>query len=238
MKFFSKAVTSCLLGIILCLPGTSFAYNFLQLGASGGVFDGVDNIYAVDPVFDLYALVDPTKTNKYVDGNTYYISAALVGPNIVQGDPSSFNFGSFLFDGTEYQVTADMQWGTPPVEEADNLGPHSVFPTYFIEFSFDFGGTGEPDADHVVPHNTQDNPGGYTLTGGSDYLLGKAFNVDVSNLAPYYSLHFDLYTTDGDGLQYFAPFSHDVDTSPVPEPATLLLFGAGILGLGFLKRKK
>lgn len=37
----------------------------------------------------------------------------------------------------------------------------------------------------------------------------------------------------------FAPFSHDAQSTPVPEPATMLLFGTGLVGLaGALRRRK
>jgi hypothetical protein len=35
----------------------------------------------------------------------------------------------------------------------------------------------------------------------------------------------------------FAPFSHDAQSNGVPEPATLLLLGSGLLGLIGFKRK-
>ena len=91
----------------------------------------------------------------------------------------------------------------------------------------------------------------------------QAFTIDTSGLDPNYFVHFDLYNTfdttvtnkvcSGKGrsrscvdivvgsnvnINSFAPFSHDAESGKVPEPGTLLLFGSGILGLGFFGRKK
>ena len=132
---------------------------------------------------------------------------------------------------------------------------HGVFDTYFIQNTFNF--TGAPTTASV---DTQSNPGyDPTATSGTD-LSYLQFDVDVSGLAAGYGLHFDLYnlsicTTDkgqcqvaGDADQsQFAPFSHDAEyvppggtpsPGPVPEPATLALFGLGAIAMGVTRRRK
>ena len=73
-------------------------------------------------------------------------------------------------------------------------------------------------------------------------MYWMAFSLDLSGLAPGYSLHFDLYDeivrSNGDiDRSDFAPFSHDAQGSrQIPEASSLLVLGAGLVGLGVMFR--
>ena len=111
----------------------------------------------------------------------------------------------------------------------------------------------------MVPYNTNTTDGsGPTFDsslGDYKYMLAHEFAVDSSLLADGYELHFDLYSTDvvtkctthrnntvchdDTVIDQFAPFSHDAGTGgKVPEPGSMVLMGAGLLGLALWDRRR
>lgn len=215
----------------MALANAGWAIPTLQLDIPNGVYNTVDETtYATTPNFTLRALLNSTSYS-----GTYYISAAIV-PNLGPSSPPP-NVGSFTINGTTY-TTANMTWGTPPINVADNLngggpgnlGAHDVFPTYYLELAFNF------DATHTVgAYNTADG----TTSPGS--LFYHDFSIAVGNLLPGYALHFDLYDerikSGNWTLDDFAPFSHDAQSGAVPDGGlTLAMLGFGLTGLGALRR--
>ncbi len=218
---------------ILIGAGPALAIPSLQLDIAGGVYDPVNQtVVATSNPFTLYAYLIPDSFTPLA--GTYYVSAALLPSTSAPGD-----LGSFVFDGTSHNVTADLIFGTPPADAAlDDLASHGVFQTYYREFAFTFD-----SANKAIPYEMNANPGssptpvplGYTGT----IMYYESFDVSTL-LASGYQLHFDLYypTTAANGkpVTYFAPFSHDA-SSQVPIPAAAWLLGSGLLGLVAVRRR-
>lgn len=221
-----------LMALIFTFSSTAHALNTLQLGIPGGTYVGQTTV-AGGNVFDLnaYLLANPSNTVS----DTYYLSASLIrqGGGEISDSPASL--GSFQIGSSSYNVTQDMIFGTPPVDILyPDLGPHGVFPTWYIEtpFNFDPAVFINPAINVAVPRDTQD----------SDLYLAT-FAIDLSGLAAGYGVHFDLYNLNiKNGRLYdeFAPFSHDAEgwSQPVPEPGTVLLLGSGFLGLAIYGRRR
>lgn len=203
------------------------ALPLLQLDVSGGVYDSsTETTVSTSTNFTLYALLNSLSPH----GGNYFISAALFpAPSSAGG-----NFGSFVFNGTTINATADMSYGTPT-----NLPAHGIYPTWYEEFAFTFN-----PANKTTNYNVQNVVGVHTgpAANSSGNSLYMPFLVDVSGLTPGTSVVFDLYTygATGTGKVKFAPFSHNAGSgggSNVPDGAsTLVLAGVAMLGLVAFRR--
>ena len=151
-----------------------------------------------------------------------------------------------LLTGQDVDVTGNMVYGIPPLEtyiakDPGDLRTHNIFETYFTEFQFNFD-----QEKQISDYNTQDRAiDGVAIPTTGTGLYWMAFNVDVSSLASGYDIHFDLYSEKarcgGDiDINQFAPFSHDAQSggAPVPEPGTIVLLGAGLLGLAIYGKRR
>lgn len=101
--------------------------------------------------------------------------------------------------------------------------------------------TGFADANSAS--TTRDNSGsstGIDVTGWT-YLLGKYDGPNFGDLVWYVgglAGTLDIQATAGGyGLSHYSLYN-GTPTTKVPEPATTALFGAGLLALGFLRRRK
>lgn len=247
-------VTRVVFGVALCtLANFANAIPTLQLGITGGTYDNTtQTIIASSNSFSLYAYLIPDGNNPI---NDIYTISMAISPQVI----GPANLGSFTANGDVINATSGMNYGIPPADatiettaSGDNhdLQTHGVFPTYFTQRSFTFS-----LLDKSAKFNTADNPASGPQAGTGMYF--KKFDIDVSNLDPNYSIHFDLFntqeitktecvkkygkkvcTTTPTGeldITEKAPFSHDAQSgrgggppNETPEPASLILFGLGL----------
>ena len=122
-------------------------------------------------------------------------------------------------------------FGTPPFEDTNSLAPHGIFDTYVEVYAVNFDTAG-------TVFNTQPGPG--------DSAPGYIESIDLNLLSLTDGLHIDLFRCSSGSVEGgdcmvmqgtdFAPFSHDA--TYVPVPATVWLFGSGLLGLVGVARRK
>ena len=257
---FEKLISIPMMAVILLFATPARAVPSLQLDIFGGTYDasaGVETIMASGNSFSLYAYgLSADNGGKAINlSDTFFLSIALVPkPSGATGG----NFGSFTINGgTPINVTADMTYGTPPLEtflggiattDPGDLQSHGIFETYFIERSFSFvSGT------QSGVYNTETQYGLGPQSGAGMYY--KRFDFNITGLDAGYGLHFDLYNETrvtacknnpncvvGDldaGIK--APFSHDAQamvTTPIPEPEIYAMLGLGLGLMGWVGRRR
>jgi hypothetical protein len=239
-------VAAFLAGAASCVwSGEARATPLLQLEVSDGVYIGGtdETTVATTNTFTLYAFLTPqsgtttAQLNALLDRD-HYIAASLAP----RAGTTTTTFGSFSFNSTTVNATADMVYGTPPAEgylggnatyDSGDLSKHGVYDTYFKQFSFKFRNAGVVNRANVynVEDDTQYDGPTNNPTGSMYYM---AFQVDTSALTWRTAVHFDLYSTKtlsgGDiDIDKFAPFSHDARSMPgaIPEPGSIVLLGSG-----------
>ncbi|MEE8577395.1 MAG: choice-of-anchor N protein [candidate division Zixibacteria bacterium] len=213
---------------ILLLASASFALPSLQLYIPGATYvEGPDMdtwVLEAPGAFEVWVVADLYNGNTRVD--LYDITlVASIGKEgaIADGDLD-------ILDSEGGSSIPLSQWyhGTPPPDQSPTIGKHGMYPSDYR--LLDVAASTEGMSTEPI-YNYQD-----PITGPeSDGVVFKYW-VETT----YEFVHFDAYGfLDPDPTaqnRRVAPFSHDAEYSPVPEPTAMLLFGLGLAGTGVVRR--
>lgn len=127
-------------------------------------------------------------------------------------DPSTFGFGSGI-----------------PLDGDDNPIPGGgVFPTDFYEYFI-----GDLIIDETVQNYIPGDEWGDTAPGDI-----KKFDISVSGYSWVDIVAYDHVIKSNSKAKYVVtPYSHDGESTPIPEPATMLLLGSGLIGLAWFRKR-
>ena len=225
----------------------AFAIPILQTYVEGGTYDSDTETWVIDILPG-----DPIRlwTIGNVDGpggagtiSDVRLAVAYPDPAggtvVIDLTPSTTgDYGGFADDSTPSTPTwlqTVTDGSVPKLTGGSDLPSHGIYGdgTHWQEFLLgNFSLTDSPMADFINSFPIPDHPDDGQI---------NVYEVVVSGLEVGDWVHFDLYDSVASGNKTkakFAPFSHDGGANVVPEPATMLLLGTGLIGLAGLGRKK
>ena len=229
------------LAIVALVAGNAYAIPELQIYIEGATFDALTETWVVNNTgsLRLWAVANVGAKGP-IDGvklSAAYSSAYAPTFSITGSTTGGYNGfvdPSAAANPTYVQTVTD---GSAPVlGDGSSLPSHGIYGTgtYWQEFALgDFTLTDSYITDF---NGSTDSP-----VPGSAMGQINVYDVNIAGVPLGGTVHFDLYDHyyNKQGAQYtFAPFSHDGETTNVPEPGTIALLGMGIAGLGYRMRRR
>lgn len=186
----------------------------------------------------VYQVINEISGSSYTDNtdlDSIYVADDTYWSNLswweITSSSAAFKNELGIVDANGYQTVSDLVSGFQIFNEGTYAGSYSNPGTFEFGLSVN-SGSGSYYSDPL--NNTSDNQLDHMLT----FYLG-AFEYGGHNYTNGYLLSWeDLRIGQSDHDYNDITFLVDATPGPVPEPATMLLFGAGLVGLASLRFRR
>ncbi|WP_028575372.1 choice-of-anchor N protein [Desulfonatronovibrio hydrogenovorans] len=245
LSIFKIIISLCLLLAVVAMPSAAQAVPSLQLYIMGAQYnESTESWMSYDNPFTLLVAGSNSGNAAKLTNLKLHIGIPTSAPDAWSG-PSDWFLqpgGTVSIQGPGYEsaqtiiFTSSGPHGVPG--ELPGNGTPEPWPGYYLSLDL-------PDMDFTTGSNLVSIPNFDPDYDSQDQGsgLGVIYEYIISYQASHlFGVHLDvtamLHGNNGIIRPVFAPYSHNADAPSIPEPATMLLLGTGLLVLaGFLRNR-